>query len=238
MSDLTTFKRKEIKYLLNQLQYETLKEKLKEYLVEDKHGKSTICNIYYDTPNFELIRKSIEKPVYKEKLRLRSYGVPREDTKVFLELKKKYKGVVYKRREKLTMKEAEEYLLRTKIPPRDTQIFREIDYTLKFYKNIAPAMYISYDREAYFSKEDSSLRITFDENIRWRTEKLDLKSEIYGQPILKPEEHLMELKAGGAVPVWLTKILDELKIYPTSFSKYKNAYLMHINKNNKYLDAV
>lgn len=228
MNNIMTFKRREIKYLLDDDEYNSLKERLQARLVEDEHGRSTICNIYYDTPDFRIIRKSLEKPVYKEKLRLRSYGTAGAEDKVFVELKKKYNGIVYKRRETLTLAQSDEYLAGHTKAPCDTQIFREIDWFRDYYGNLKPAMYISYEREAYYSLENPDLRITFDRNIMYRSYNLSLAAGVGGEKILGPGQHLMELKAGGAIPVWLTKALDELGIYPASFSKYGMAYISQI----------
>ena len=225
MGDITTFKRREIKYLLEEEKYKKIMAMLKTRLVEDEHGKSTICNVYYDTPDYRIIRKSLEKPVYKEKLRLRSYGVVPRDGKVFVELKKKYKGIVYKRREVMTLEQSEEYLNDGKCPKEQTQIIREIDWFMHYYENLAPAMYISYEREAYYSVEYPDLRITFDENIMYRPYDMELSVNTGGMPILRAGQHLMEVKAGGAIPVWLTEMFDELEIFPTSFSKYGRAYM-------------
>lgn len=228
MNNIMTFKRREIKYLLDDDEYNSLKERLQARLVEDEHGRSTICNIYYDTPDFRIIRKSLEKPVYKEKLRLRSYGTAEAEDKVFVELKKKYNGIVYKRRETLTLAQSDEYLAGHTKAPCDTQIFREIDWFRDYYGNLKPAMYISYEREAYYSLENPDLRITFDRDIMYRSYNLSLAAGVEGESILEAGQHLMELKAGGAIPVWLTKILDELGIYPVSFSKYGRAYLSQV----------
>ena len=228
MNNIMTFKRREIKYLLDDDVYNSLKERLQARLVEDEYGRSTICNIYYDTPDFRIIRKSLEKLVYKEKLRLRSYGTAGAEDKVFVELKKKYNGIVYKRRETLTLAQSDEYLAGHTKAPCDTQIFREIDWFRDYYGNLKPAMYISYEREAYYSLENPDLRITFDRNIMYRSYNLSLAAGVEGESILEPGQHLMELKDGGAIPVWLTKILDELGIYPASFSKYGRAYLSQV----------
>ena len=92
------FERYEKKYFLTPAGQKALLQTIAPYIKMDFYGKYTICNLYYDTPDWRLIRASLAKPVYKEKLRVRSYGVPAPDGKVFAELKKKYKGVVYKRR--------------------------------------------------------------------------------------------------------------------------------------------
>lgn len=207
MNNIMTFKRREIKYLLDDDVYNSLKERLQARLVEDEHGRSTICNIYYDTPDFRIIRKSLEKPVYKEKLRLRSYGTAGAEDKVFVELKKKYNGIVYKRRETLTLAQSDEYLAGHTKAPCDIQIFREIDWFRDYYGNLKPAMYISYEREAYYSLENPDLRITFDRNIMYRSYNLSLAAGVEGESILEPGQHLMELKAGGQFRCGLQKYL-------------------------------
>lgn len=219
-----TFKRYEMKYLISDQQYSKLRQLLKEEMQVDEYGLTTICNIYFDTPDYRLIRTSLEKPVYKEKLRLRSYGTPTEQDTVFIELKKKYKGIVYKRREKMSLAAAEQYLYKDQPAQKSSQIMNEIDWFLKSYKNLEPAMYISYDRIAMYGVEDPNLRITFDCNIQWRDEELYLGSGIWGSPILEEGQKLMEIKISETFPLWLAHILAQLEIYPASFSKYGRGY--------------
>ena len=169
MNNQMTFKRYEIKYLITTEQKALLLNEMKPFMDADIHGKSTILSLYLDTPDFLLVRRSLDKPIYKEKLRLRSYGTAQPDTDVFIELKKKYDSVVYKRREAMKLFELESYL-KTGIMPKDTQIMREIDFAMKRYAGIAPAVLLSYEREAFYDKYDYDFRMTFDENILWRTE--------------------------------------------------------------------
>lgn len=217
------FKRYEAKYLVSKEQQALIKNRMTEYMDGDAYGKSTICNIYLDTPDYLLVRRSIEKPVYKEKMRLRSYGIASPDSTVFLELKKKYKGVVYKRRIHLRENEAMEYLAGTGVID-DSQIAREMDYFLGQYKGIGPAVVISYEREAFYEKGNRDFRLTFDENILWRDYDLSLCRGIYGEPLLEKGQVLMEVKTSMAMPLWLTGLLSEEGIFRTSFSKYGSAY--------------
>lgn len=223
-----TFKRYEMKYLLEEKKYKQLRQRLQGRLNVDNFGKTAICNIYFDTPDRRLIKTSLEKPVYKEKLRLRSYGTPYEGDTVFVELKKKYKGIVYKRREDMELFEAESYLYEDAPASKETQITKEIDWFMKAYQNLEPAMYISYNRIAMYGVEDPELRVTFDSNILWREEELLLGRGVWGSPVLKQGQRLMEIKIPGAMPLWLSHILDELEIYPTSFSKYGRSYLQSL----------
>lgn len=218
------FQRYEKKYLLSERKYRQLRETLRNRFVPDEYGKSTVCNVYFDTPDSRLVRTSIEGPVYKEKLRLRSYGIPRQDSTVFVELKKKYKGVVYKRRVDMPLNDAEQFLYERQRPQYLNQIGREIDWSLQYYDHIQPAMYLCYDRVALLGADDQNLRVTFDSRILWRKGDLNLQAGAWGVPLLPEGRRLMEIKIPDAMPVWLADALDELEIYPTSFSKYGAAY--------------
>jgi len=219
-----TFMRYEMKYFVTAEQRRELMRLMERYMEPDEFGRSTICNIYYDTPDMRLARRSIGKPVYKEKLRVRCYGTASAEDKVFVELKKKYDEVVYKRRVSMCEQQAEKYLAGKCGAPKENQIVSEIDYFVSEYEGLAPAAYVAYEREAYFSKDDPNLRITFDDNIVWRADELSLTKGVYGNSLLQPGQSLMELKVSSAMPLWLTHKLSELKIYKTSFSKYGNAY--------------
>ena len=230
-----TFKRYENKYLLSAEQYQALWQRLESYIEPDEYFRSTVCSIYYDDDDYTLIRHSIDKPVYKEKLRLRSYNVPKADGEAFVELKKKFKGIVYKRRVRMTAEEAENYLAGKISAPKDSQMFREIDWFLKINKPV-PKVLIACDREAYRAIENHELRITFDRNIRWRDSELQLTAGDHGELLTKPGQVLMEIKIPDASPLWLASMLSELGIFPTSFSKYGTCY-----KNNiieKYINGV
>lgn len=217
------FRRKEIKYLLSQRQLEALLPALEQHMVPDDFAHSSISNLYYDTPDFRMIRRSLEKPKYKEKLRLRCYQTPRSDTPAFLEIKKKASGVVYKRRTSLPYAHALAYLNRH-APGCDDQIFHELDWMLRSYRNLAPSVFLSYERNSLKGKEDANLRLTLDRNILWRTEMLDLSRGIWGEQLLEPGQTLMEIKISNAMPLWLAEALSEYSVYPTSFSKYGRAY--------------
>ena len=232
MADQMIFKRHEGKYMITTDDYEIIKQAFAEHMKADKHGRSTICSLYYDTPDFRLIRRSIEKPVYKEKLRLRSYGVADADTNVFVELKKKYDRVVYKRRISLPEKDAMKYLETGEIAER-SQVVNEIDYFKKYYENLAPAMLLMYDREAYYGKDDHGFRVTFDTNVLWRNYDLTLSKGIYGRPLLEPNMVLMEIKTAEAIPLWLVEVLSKNKLYKTSFSKYGTAYRTWFQETQK-----
>lgn len=218
------FKRYELKYIISAEQYRIIKSEMSEYMRADKYGESDICNLYCDTPDFLLARRSNDKPFYKEKLRIRSYGVAKKDSDIFVEIKKKYDSVVYKRR--ITADEITAVGLLDGTVSPTSQIGREIAYFSKLYKGIKPQMYISYRREAFYGRDDKDFRMTFDREILWRTDELSLSSGIYGRRVLPEDQVLLEIKTAAAIPLWLVKILSANKIYKTTFSKYGTAYML------------
>ncbi len=232
---IEVFSRYEKKYLIDERTYKFIVDRLDEYMEADKYSRDggfyNIANIYYDTSDDAIIRASIDKPIYKEKLRLRSYGVPGLDDKVFLEIKKKYKGLVNKRRTKLRLREAYDLTLNG-IAPQDSnyinkQVLSEIQWFLKRY-DLEPKVYITYDRRAYFAKGDSDFRVTFDTNMRTRRTDVGLENGNHGELLVGNELWLMEVKSFMAVPLWFTKILSEAGVQPTSFSKYGTEYKKYL----------
>lgn len=233
-----SFQRIEEKYLLNTEQYDRLRGALQAHIVPDDYPESTICNIYYDTPDYELIRHSMEKPLYKEKFRVRSYGVPAKTGSVFMEIKKKFDGIVYKRRVMSGVGETMEYLRGGEEPEvTDPQILQEIQWFRHNYE-LVPKLFLAYDRLAFRDTEDPELRLTFDRNIRFRTENLDLTCGDYGVKLLSEDQILMEVKIPGAAPVWLSHILSELNIFPISFSKYGKCYQKMMERNKEIIMGV
>lgn len=221
--NMSTFMRNELKYMMDDQQYKAFRKAINPYTSPDEYGRYPICNLYYDTDSFQIVRMSIEKPVYKEKLRVRSYGTPGAQDTVFLELKKKFKQEVFKRRVSMRMQDLCDYLEHGIRPDVPQQVMHEIEYFMSLY-HLRPKVYIAYDRVALKGIGDESLRITFDENIRFRCDDLNLSSGDYGQMILGESQHLTEIKVLGAIPLWLCRALDEQKVYPTSFSKYGYCY--------------
>lgn len=245
------FKRKEIKYLLSREERDALLPILEAYMEPDAFAHSSISNLYYDTTDFRMVRRSLEKPMYKEKLRLRSYGTPEDTSTVFPEIKKKAMGIVYKRRISLPYQEAVSFLSGQQIasvthntaPERPDrahedshnapdskfdgttrQIFHELDWMLASYEDLAPRVFLSYERDSYKGILDPSLRLTLDQDILFRTDRLDLREGVFGEAILLPDQTLMEVKISNAAPLWLAQALSEIGIFPVSFSKYGRAY--------------
>jgi len=235
MAYQTVFKRYELKYTLTRQQQERLLMEMSPHMALDQYGRTTIRNLYYDTDDYRLIRHSLEKPVYKEKLRLRSYAPVSDQDPVFVELKKKYNHVVYKRRLSLPHAQALAWLGGAPIPT-DSQIAREIDYFLHFYPHLHPTVYLSYEREAYYPKDGSDFRVTFDDHLLARTTDLSLGSAPYGTALMDDDLVLMELKCNGGIPLWMTQILSREQLRKTPFSKYGMAYqmLLHHQKENNY----
>lgn len=238
--DIEVFNRYETKYILTARQYERILERLDPYMEADAfvkaNGMYTISNIYYDTVDNHLIRNSLGKPVYKEKLRLRGYGVPQIGDKVYLEIKKKYKGLVNKRRTNIVLKDAYRYM-DSGIKPQlrdfmNGQVLKEIDYMVHQYE-LMPKLYLAYDRNAMFARDGHDIRITFDTNIRTRREDLRLELGDYGSPLVNKDYWLMEVKAEHTVPIWLSRILTQEGIVPASFSKYGTEYTLMIKEQEE-----
>ena len=217
------FKRKEVKYLLTEAQLAALRPVMETHMEPDAFAHSSISNLYYDTPDFRMLRRSQEKPVYKEKLRLRSYGIPDEETQVFPEIKKKAEGIVYKRRVSMPYGDAIRYLSRRR-PCEYVQIFQDLNWMLISYGSLAPRIFLSYERDSWKGREEPSLRLTLDREILWRTEALDLRRGAWGEPLLEPNQVLMEVKISNAAPLWLAEALSENGIFPISFSKCGRAF--------------
>ena len=230
MADKSVFQRHELKYILTKEQKQRIIEGILPYMKLDHYGRTTIRNIYFDTDDYRLIRRSIEKPVYKEKLRIRSYAKDNAQEKVFVELKKKYKKVVYKRRLSMPDETAMRWLKREAPCGINSQIAREIDYFLQYYGTLKPVLFLSYEREAYYCKEGGDFRVTFDENVLCRQDALTFQSDIGGMRVLEEDKVLMEIKCIGGMPLWMTEILSREKIYKTSFSKYGTAYQKYLFK--------
>lgn len=242
---IQTFARKEIKFFMTLEQYQQLMPFLEKYMVPDKFcvdGKEYgIYNIYYDTPDDFLIRESLAKPYYKEKIRLRSYASPAspEDT-VFLEIKKKIGGIVNKRRVTMTLQQANDYMLHGIRPVFEKkkfiqeQVMDEIDQFRRLY-DVAPKQYISYQRSAFFGKDDPDFRLTFDRALTQRRCDVTLEHESYGDLLIPEDCRLMEVKISDSMPIWLADMLAQLQIYKTSFSKYGRAYQLFTQNKLEYV---
>jgi len=228
------FKRYEYKYVITFERYLAVKAELCKRLTPDAFGVNTVQSLYFDTENYRLIRSSLEKPVYKEKLRLRCYNLNDNDKNIYVEMKRKYDGIVYKRR--IACKESQvKNILCGNL--QQTQIEKELKYFWSFYGDLSPKMLILYDREAYFDK-DGDLRVTFDRNVRYRTNDLNFYTSLDGESLLSEDSVIMELKSGTAFPLWICEILDRENIRKTSFSKYGTAYERECEKINKIRSTI
>jgi len=203
---MNKFERNEKKYIVSKENYIEIMKDLNYFLEKDQYHQYTIYNLYFDTEHFDLISRSLEKPAYKEKVRIRKYN---QHGEAFFELKKKFKHIVYKRR--------------APIEEKNSQIRKEIDYLIHFY-SLTPKVFLAYDRLAYVAKDNLDLRITFDHHLRYRFTDLHLDDTDENQYYMKDEFYIMEVKIPGGMPLWLTQILTENRIYPTSFSKYGKIY--------------
>jgi SPX domain-containing protein involved in vacuolar polyphosphate accumulation len=237
---IEVFNRYENKYLMDSESFQDIYNRLLQYMDLDEHNQNnqfyTISNIYYDTPQHSIIRNSLAKPKYREKLRVRAYGVPKRDDKVYVELKKKVFGLVNKRRTAMKLDEAYEFVQTGNVPEfmpyMNKQVIHEIQYFLQRYE-LQPAVYLAYDRIAMFCKGNRDLRMTFDTNIRSRREDVRLEDGDHGDLLMAPHLWLMEVKAEKTVPVWLAQLLSELRMFRTGFSKYGNEYRMNIRNEQQ-----
>ncbi len=236
---IETFNRFENKYLIDENSFTKLTNSFGERMVLDLHnrnGKSyTIRNLYYDTDDSQLIRHSLSKPVYKEKLRIRSYGKPSLEDEVFVEIKKKVSGVVNKRRSTLVLKDAYDFLesgiLPEEKPNQNRQVLKEIAFVLRN-QPLKPKLYLAYDRVAYFGNDDNDLRISFDLEIRARRRDVSFEAGDFGAKLLKDGRIVMEIKVGKSYPLWLVDLLSQNKIYPTSYSKYGAEYKAYLKNEH------
>ena len=227
------FERYELKYFLTASQKRLLQNEMKGRLSLDEYGRTTIRNIYYDTDSFRLIRDSLDHPVYKEKLRVRSYQRADLADMVFVEIKKKYEDVVYKRRVAMPKLAAENWIDSGTELHFQNQITSEIDYFIRFYEGIEAKVFLSYEREAFKGISDPEFRLTLDENVLARDTELDLGSDIWGTPLLPCNTTLMEVKIAGAMPMWLAKFLSENNVSKVSFSKYGTYYKEYLRTNQR-----
>ncbi len=225
---ISVMKRYELKYILTKEQLEYFKEKIDEYMKVDKYGLTSIASLYYDTPDFNLVTKSIEKPKYKEKIRLRSYGLAKENTPVFLEVKRKLEGIVYKRRIVSTENEVDQFM-NNEGELKNDQISRELEAFKENYGLLEPKYLIIYDRVAYY-QDDSNLRITIDMNPRYRVNDLNLHTSMDGISLLEEGSAILEVKVQHSIPLWLVDILTKGKIYQSSFSKVGTAHIRESEK--------
>ena len=229
---VAVMQRYEMKYLLDGRQTDFLRRRLEGHMKADEYGRTSIASLYYDTTDARLIRASLEKPSYKEKIRARSYGLATQTSTVYLELKRKYGGVVYKRRVPSTVPEVNGFFAGAELKGGSEQIQRELSYFRDFYGTLAPACLIVYDRTAWF-EPGGDLRLTIDETPRYRVEDLTLTKSMDGQPLLDPGWTILEVKVQGAMPLWLSTALSEGQIFKSSFSKYGEAYRRELQKKKE-----
>lgn len=222
-----TFERVEKKFVLTQQQAERFMQDLTAYMAVDAYGQHTIRNLYYDTDDYALVRKSIAKPTYKAKFRLRAYGTPAEDSLIFAELKKKYKGVVYKRRIAERPQAIQRFLAGETLLGENPQIQRELHRYFAEH-TIRPKVFLAYERVALYGLEDSALRVTFDTHLRFRTEHLERFTDDAGTLICPDDPVILEVKLAQAAPLWLARLLSQHHLYMSSFSKYGTCYLNHL----------
>ena len=222
-----TFRRREKKFLLDQTQYQHFLEQTSPFLKRAEYFESVIQSVYYDTQTDALIRRSIERPLYKEKLRVRKYLGTENDPLVYIELKKKFEGIGYKRRALADWNELNEKGL-SGCSYSCEQIGKEIRQFAKVYPDLHPRMRIKTTRHSYVDKEDPDIRITFDFNVTYSDEDLNILEFNEGKELLPDGTVILEVKVPENLPLRYTKILTGEKIYRRPFSKYGTAYLKEL----------
>jgi len=240
---MDTFERKETKYLLSPLQYLQFRALAERHLAPAEYHESDVSSLYYDTPDDLLINRSLQGGKYKEKLRVRSYGAATQSSPVFIEIKKKFKGITYKRRVNCTLAAASAFLAGMdyleaieRWPLKDTaaqeyahgtmsrQIAGELAWMRDHYEGIAPKMLVTTHRLSFVDVDDPDLRITFDSNVRWDNVSTTLEEAAGRHELFDNGERILEIKCGSAYPMWLVAALNECGIRPQSVSKYGRAY--------------
>ena len=216
------FKRYEQKYLITETQAAVVEAVLSQRMVPDQFDAYCVQNLYFDTANWDVIRTSMQRPYYKEKLRLRSYGTSDAAAPIFLELKKKYAGVSYKRRVVLP-KGALSQPLKEVLAKDPSQIARELDFYLKS-TEVTPRLFVSYRRKAFADKEDAGLRVTLDSELRYRPDQLHFRQPEEGRLILPGAYRLLEIKTPTSIPLWLVRLCSDNEIFSGSYSKYAACY--------------
>lgn len=234
---LSTFCRKEMKFLITEEQMHVLLKETAAYFDYDAFCPNgswyLIRNIYMDTEQNQLIHLSTMGPTYKEKVRIRKYGTY-DDQKdsYYLEMKKKAEGIVFKRRVHFTKEDLDTFLKNKQVlngyNAFSQQVMKEFIYLFEQYE-IAPKLFLSYERLALKGKEEPTLRMTFDRNILTRRDNFEF-DKAGGDALLKPHQIIMEIKFENAMPLWLAHLLASHQIYKTSFSKYGHEYQKYVMK--------
>jgi len=229
------FIRDERKYLISSSKGAVLQALLNKHMEIDHSGEYLVQNIYFDNENWDVIRESMEKPFYKEKLRLRYYNQFNSASTGYLELKKKFDGIVYKRRIAFALNKIKTGSVCEIVLEDNSQISREIGYFIQN-KSVSEKIHVAYKRIAFNGIEEKDFRVTFDRDVNFHIVRPDTAfsgrpcfnfHSDYSRQVLNQNQIIMEIKAAGAVPLWFSKTLSELKIFPASFSKVGICYALH-----------
>lgn len=226
------FTRREQKYLITIEQYEELVERMAPYMRPDKNGIDgfyTVTSLYFDSYDHQIYFETKNKLKFRQKLRLRVYDDAGTNDTAFFEVKQKHKKVVNKRRMLLPLNEAYRYLredgdqLLEDYESSNQQVFREVDHFRNLY-HLHPEMIISYDRQALHAIDNPNFRVTFDLNLRCRNYDLYLEHGPYGKNFIDPNLVVLEVKVDHSVPLWLTRVLQDLECEQRSASKYCTSF--------------
>lgn len=223
------FSRYELKYLISYETYLAFAEQLSQKMKNDQFGnmgKYNIISLYFDSDDHTIYYETRNNLPFRQKLRLRIYNNATLDTVSFLELKQKFNRVVNKRRTKLKLGDAYQYLEQYNsddISVSNRQIMAEVDSFRSLYR-LKPELIVSYDRHAFIGVEEEDLRVTFDYNLRCRKDDLRIESGPHGMRFVDPHLVVMEVKVTHSVPLWLSRLLSDYACPRKSVSKYCTSF--------------
>lgn len=225
---IEVFTRREQKYLITKQQYQALIKKLNYRMRPDLNGidgRYTVTSLYFDNEDRDIYYETKNRLRFRQKLRLRVYDDTDINGTAFFEVKQKHNKVVNKRRMILPLQEAYRYLSYSPGESREgyetsnTQVLREIDHFRWLYQ-LEPEMIVSYDRHALHEIDNPDLRITFDFNMRTRNDNFAVEDGPYGDNFVDTDLVILEVKVDDSVPLWLTRILQEVQCDQRGASKF------------------
>lgn len=227
------FQRYELKYLIPFDKYKAIAKalidsgKMRYDKFGDGYGRYNIVSLYFDSDDKKIYYETRNKLRFRQKLRLRVYDNATINSPAFLEVKQKFNKVVNKRRTKIKLADAYDYIKfgrnsengLEEYNPSNPQILEEVEAFRSLY-DLKPRLVVSYDRQAFHGIEDPDLRVTFDYNLTTRDDNLRIEDGPYGMYFVDPNLSVMEVKVSQSVPFWLARLLSEYECPRKSVSKF------------------
>lgn len=224
------FKRVETKYILTQKQEQAFLADLAQHMEADDFAQSSISNVYFDNPDFQMVADSLAKKHGKEKIRMRLYDLqPTASSQAFLEIKKKVEGIGFKYRLTSNPVSVTNYVLTGLADASivDDKVTEELHQLRQRYGTLQPKLVIAYDRQSYKGLDDKNVRLTIDRNLIYRDDRLSAYADRSGHALLPADQVIMEVKVAGDQPAWLQELLVKHGLEKASFSKYGQAYKLN-----------